>query len=281
MESILVWTPTLPWIEGISCIRKQALHRTQVWLTLHTARRGTNTESCSILSHERNLCRYTGLLLSLEWKTCYASSNSNTHTLQKTHDWQKISHWPAAVITKNIRWFKNLLTSQKLLENAIYPFPEIGSDGKHHSNSDMWEMLLVTLNNEAHGCTKHTKWTHIHAADGNLNTSRLISVLQDTMKWCSYFLSTTITFFQLHIIVAKLSEEKYSLMIKSFRWKPKHEKCNPWVWDGGEPSGQHRSLCEVEAFVVNTRKAVERGNGVWNHYRKCMLKQGLSQIWLP
>lgn len=46
-------------------------------------------------------------------------------------------------------------------------------------------------------------------------------------------------------------------------------------------SVQHSSLCEVEAFVVNTRKAVERGNGVWNRDRKWMLKQGLSQIWLP
>lgn len=45
-----------------------------------------------------------------------------------------------------------------------------------------------------------------------------------------------------------------------------------------EPSGQHSSLCEVEAFVVNTRKAVERGNGVWNRDRKWMLKHGLSQI---
>lgn len=109
-------------------------------------------------------------------------SKSNTRTLRKTHDWQKISHWPSAVITKNIRWFKNLLTSQKLLENAIYPFPEIGSDGKHHSNSDMWEMLLVTLNNEAHGCTKHTKWTHTYAADGNLSTSHFLWILQGISK---------------------------------------------------------------------------------------------------
>ena len=97
----------------------------------------------------------------------------------------KISHWPAAIITQNIRWFKNLLTFQKLLENAIYSFPEAGSDGKHHSNSDMWEMLLVTLNNEAHGCTKHTKWTNIHAEDGNLNTSHLIAIFQDLIN-CTY-----------------------------------------------------------------------------------------------
>lgn len=63
------------------------------------------------------------------------------------------------------------------------------------------------------------------------------------------------------------------------QWR-KSEKCS-CVWDAREPSWQHSSLCEVEAFVVNTRKAVERGNGVWNHYRKCMLKQGLSQLWLP
>lgn len=176
----------------------------------------------------------------------------------------KISHWPAAIITQNIRWFKNLLTFQKLLENAIYSFPEAGSDGKHHSNSDMWEMLLVTLNNEAHGCTKHTKWTNVHAEDGNLNTSHLNAIFQDLIN-CTY--------------------KRYSRFL-SWWWShlcyvKKDEKCRSSMWDARKPSWQHSSLCEVEAFVVNTRKAVERGNGVWNHYRKCMLKQGLSQLWLP
>lgn len=96
------------------------------------------------------------------------------------------------------------------------------------------------------------------------------------------FLSMAFTFFTLRYI-----SRWHKILMKCriisliYLWYTKHEKCSSQMWDAREPSWQHSSLCEVEAFVVNTRKAVERGNGVWNHYRKCMLKQGLSQIWLP
>lgn len=59
-------------------------------------------------------------------------------------------------------------------------------------------MLLITLNNEAHGCTKHTKWTHTHAEDGNLNTSQCTWIFQNITN-CSYWLEKKITF--LHLII--------------------------------------------------------------------------------